>query len=85
MSKDKIIKLFKSIMTTKIKKFDDENVRVDKTAVISSKNMFEIIGQSRYYSGNEDLIHETNFEKRFTDNLFWIRVNKYLHHSIVIE
>ena len=39
--------------------------------------MFEVIGQSRYYSRNEDLIHETNLESRFMDNLFWIRVNEH--------
>ena len=55
----------------------DENVRVDKAAVISSKKMFEIIGQSRYYSRNKDLIYERNFENRFTENIFWIRVNKH--------
>ena len=39
MSKDKIIKLFKRIMTAKKKKIDDESFRVDKTAVISSKKV----------------------------------------------
>ena len=46
-------------MTAKKKTFDDESFRVDKTAVMSSKKKFEVIGQSRYYSRNEDLIHET--------------------------
>ena len=39
--------------------------------------MFEVIGQSRYYSRNEGLIHETNLESRFLDNFFWIRVNEH--------
>ena len=63
-------------MTLK-KKSDDESVRVDKTAVILSKQIFELIGQSKYYSRNEDLIHETNFESRFMDIFFGIRVNEH--------
>ena len=39
MDKHKIIKLFKSIMTAK--KIEDENVRVDKAVVISSKKCFK--------------------------------------------
>ena len=39
--------------------------------------MLQIIGQSRLYSRNEDLIHDTNFEKRFTNIFFWIRVNEH--------
>ena len=77
MDTDKIIDLFKSMTTAKKKQFDDENVRVDKATVISSKKIFEINGQSRYYSRNEDLIHETNFEKIFTDYFFGIRVNEH--------
>ena len=69
-SKDNIIKLFISIMTAKIKKFDEECVRVDNAAVISNKTMFEIIGQSRYYSRNEDSIHETILDSRFMDPFF---------------
>ena len=64
-------------MTAKKKTFDDESFRVDKAAVMSSKKKFEVIGQSRYYSRNEDLIHETNLESRFMDNLFWIPVNEH--------
>ena len=39
--------------------------------------MFQINGQSRFYSRNDDLIYETNSETRFRENCFWIRVNKY--------
>ena len=42
MAKDKIIKLFKIIMTAK--KMVDENVRVDKATVLSSKEMFQMNG-----------------------------------------
>ena len=57
-------------MSAKIKKIDDECVRVDKATVISNKKMFEVIGQSRYYSRNEDLIHETILESGFIDSIF---------------
>ena len=50
------------------KKLFDENVRVDKAAVISSKKMFQIKEQSRFYSRIDDLIHETNSETRFREN-----------------
>ena len=39
--------------------------------------MFQINGHLRFYSRNEDLIHETNSERRFRENLFWIRVNEH--------
>ena len=39
--------------------------------------MFQINEQSRIYSRNDDLIHETNSETRFRENLFWIRVNEH--------
>ena len=39
--------------------------------------MIEVIRQSKYYSINEDLIHETNLESRFRDNCFWLRVNEH--------
>ena len=57
-------------MSAKIKTFDDECVRVDKATVISNKKMFEVIGQSRYYSRNEDSIHETILESGFIDSIF---------------
>ena len=39
--------------------------------------MFDIIGQSKFYSRNNDDIHETNLETRFRENCFWIRVNEH--------
>ena len=64
-------------MTAKTNKQKNEKVRVDNAAVISSKKMIDIIGQSKFYSRNNDSIHETNSETRFRENFFWIRVNKY--------
>ena len=52
------------------KKIDKENVRVDKAAVISSKKIFQTNGQSRFYSTNDDLIHETNSETRLREFCF---------------
>ena len=45
----------------------DENVRVDKTALISSKKMFQMNRQSRFYSRNHAFIHETTSETRFRE------------------
>ena len=59
------------------KKMVDENVRVDKATVISSKNMFQMNGQSRFYSRNLEFIHETTSERRFRGKYFWIRVNEH--------
>ena len=39
--------------------------------------MFDIIEQSKFYSRNNDDIHETNLETRFRENCFWIRVNEH--------
>ena len=39
--------------------------------------MFDVIGQSKFYSRNNDAIHETNSETRFRENCFWIRVNEH--------
>jgi len=39
--------------------------------------MFDIIGQSKFYSRNYHDIHETNLETRFRENCFWIRVNEH--------
>ena len=50
-------------MTAKTNKQKNERVRVDNVAVISSKTMFDIIEQSKFYSRNNDSIHETNSEK----------------------
>ena len=52
------------------KKMVDENVRVDKATVISSKNMFQMNGQSRFYSRNLEFIHETTSERRFRGKYF---------------
>ena len=54
-------------MSAKIKQFGEECVRVDEAAVISNKKMFEVTGQSRYYSRNEDLVHETILDSTFVD------------------
>ena len=53
-------------MTAK-KIFDEVNIRIDKAAAASSKQVFQINGLSRFYSRNEDLIHETNSERRFRE------------------
>ena len=44
-------------MTAKTNKQKNERVRVDNVAVISSKTMFDIIEQSKFYSRNNDAIH----------------------------
>ena len=62
-------------MTAK-KIFDEVNIRIDKAAAASSKQVFQINGLSRFYSRNEDLIHETNSERRFRE-CFQIRVNEH--------
>ena len=64
-------------MTAKTNKQKNEKVRIYNAAVISSKKMFDIIGQSKFYSRNNDSIYETNSETRFRENCFWIRVNDY--------
>ena len=69
IEKDTIIKLLK-------------NIRVDKAAIISSKKMFDIIGQSKFYSRNNDSIHETNSQTRFRVNCSWICVNKHFTQDV---
>ena len=77
ITKTKIIKPLMSVMTAKTHKKKQEKDRVDNAAVISSKKMFDIIGQSKFYSRNNDSIHETNSETRFRENCLWIRVNEH--------
>ena len=66
-----------SVMTAKTNKNKNEKVRIDNAAVISSRKMFDIFGQSKFYSRNNDAVHETNSETRFRENCFWIRVNEH--------
>ena len=63
------------------KKKQEKN-RVDNAAVISRKKMFDIIGQSKFYSRNNDDIHETNLETRFSENCLWIRVNEHVTSDV---
>ena len=44
--------------------------------------MFDIIGQSKFYSRNYDDIYETNLETRFRENYFWIRVNEHFTSDV---
>ena len=39
--------------------------------------MIEGIGQSKYYTRNEDSTHETILDSKFMDPFFWIRVNEF--------
>ena len=70
IGKENIINLFKCIMSATIKQIVQEFVRVDKATAISNNKMMEVIGQSKYYTRNEDSTHVAILNSKFM-NLFF--------------